>query len=156
MKLREKIKTPSYMKNVPFFFITVLLAPVAILLVFLNWNKLTSQMRSNHLTFSLLMTLLYISKLLPDGTFKIVFGALTMTLILFVTYIFFGGGRKKWNSDSFIAPKDKGIFLYGNGIIRKIGYSPNSWKDTLKIVERYRLSNVVRDSTWSHNKKWLI
>ena len=93
--MREKIKTPSYMKNVPFFLIAALLAPVAVLLVFLNWNKLTSQMRSNHLTFSLLMTLLYISKLLPDGTFKIVFGALTMTLILFVTYIFFGGGRKK-------------------------------------------------------------
>lgn len=96
VKMEDKeIKTPSYMKNVPFFFIAALFAPVAMLLVFLNWNKLTSQMRSNHLTFSILMTLLYISKILPDGTFKTVFSALTITLIIFVTYIFFGGGRKK-------------------------------------------------------------
>lgn len=91
----KDLKTPSYMKNVPFFFITALAAPVAMLLVFLNWGKLTSQMRSNHLTFSILMTLLYVSKILPDGTFKIIFSALTITLIIFVTYIFLGGGRKK-------------------------------------------------------------
>lgn len=90
----EKDPTPFYMRNVPFFFLTALLAPVAVLLVLLHWEKLSTQMRNNHLTFSILMTMLYISKILPDGLFKIIFAVFTWTLILFVTYIYFGGGRK--------------------------------------------------------------
>jgi len=90
----EKDPTPFYMRNVPFFFLTALLAPVAVLLVLLHWEKLSTQMRNNHLTFSILMTMLYISKILPDGLFKIIFAVFTWMLILFVTYIYFGGGRK--------------------------------------------------------------
>lgn len=92
---KNKDEIPYYMRNVPFFFfLTALLAPVAVLLVLLNWDKLSTQMRNNHLTFSILMTMLYISKILPDGLFKIIFAVFTWTLILFVTYIYFGGGRK--------------------------------------------------------------
>ncbi|WP_214891734.1 hypothetical protein [Exiguobacterium sp. s142] len=87
-------KIPAYMKNIPFFFIAALAAPVAMLLVFLNWSKITPQMRSNHLIFSILMTLLYVSKILPDGTLKLLLTALALTLILFVTYIVIGGKRK--------------------------------------------------------------
>lgn len=90
----NKDEIPYYMRNVPFFILAALLAPVAVLLVLLNWDKLSTQMRNNHLTFSILMTLLYISKILPDGLFKIIFAVFTWTLILFVTYIYFGGGRK--------------------------------------------------------------
>ncbi|MCY1691257.1 hypothetical protein OVA29_11655 [Exiguobacterium sp. SL14] len=92
----EKYKDdiPYCMKNVPFFFLTALLAPVAVLLVLLHWEKLSTQMRNNHLTFSILMTMLYISKILPDGLFKIIFAVFTWMLILFVKYIYFGGGRK--------------------------------------------------------------
>lgn len=90
----NKDEIPYYMRNVPFFILAALLAPVAVLLVLLNWDKLSTQMRNNHLTFSILMTLLYISKILPDGLFKIIYAVFTWTLILFVTYIYFGGGRK--------------------------------------------------------------
>ena len=91
---KNKDDMPYYLKNGPFFFLTVLLAPVAVLLVLLYWEKLSTQMRNNHLTFSILMTMLYISKILPDGLFKIIFAVFTWMLILFVTYIYFGGVRK--------------------------------------------------------------
>ncbi|WP_294741668.1 hypothetical protein [uncultured Exiguobacterium sp.] len=48
---KNKDEIPYYMRNVPFFFLTALLAPVAVLLVLLNWDKLSAQMRNNHLTF---------------------------------------------------------------------------------------------------------
>ncbi len=41
---KNKDEIPYYMRNVPFFFLTALLAPVAVLLVLLNWDKLSTQL----------------------------------------------------------------------------------------------------------------
>ncbi|RHB49625.1 hypothetical protein [Exiguobacterium sp. AM39-5BH] len=88
-------KLPFLMRSVPFFILLALCGPLAFILVLIYWRDLPEDRRGPHLIISILFSLLFISKILPDGWLRILVFSFTYTFILFLTYSIWGRKRKR-------------------------------------------------------------
>lgn len=88
-------KLPFLMRPVPFFILLALCGPLALILVLIYWQDSPEDRRGPHLMISILFSLLFISKNLPDGLLRILVLSFTYTLVLFLTYSIWGRKRKR-------------------------------------------------------------
>lgn len=68
----EEEELAWYLRNKALTWISFLLPPVAYVIIFLNYNKLSPNVRSNSLFFTTLMMCGWVVKLLPHNTFTFI------------------------------------------------------------------------------------
>ena len=73
-----------YLRDKALTWISFLLPPVAYVIIFLNYNQLSPNVRSNSLFFTTLMMCGWVVKLLPHNTFTFI---LACALVAFSTFL---------------------------------------------------------------------
>ncbi len=91
----DKSNVPFLMRPVPFFILLALFGPLALALVLIYWRDLPEDRRGPHMIMSILFSLMFISKILPNGILQIIVFSFTYTLVLFITYSIWGRKRKR-------------------------------------------------------------
>lgn len=87
-------KSPYYLRRIPFFIISYLIAPLAYILLFIKWRSLDSSVRNARLIVASLFLLLFIVDFFPAGLYQNIVLAIALTVGLFITFIGLGGGTK--------------------------------------------------------------
>ncbi|WP_294746854.1 hypothetical protein [uncultured Exiguobacterium sp.] len=93
MEDKEK-KSPYYLRRIPFFIISYLIAPLAYILLFIKWRSLDSSVRNARLIVASLFLLLFIVDFFTAGLYQNIVLAIALTVGLFITFIGLGGGTK--------------------------------------------------------------
>ncbi|MGA9467551.1 MAG: hypothetical protein WBV10_07975 [Exiguobacterium marinum] len=86
---------PFLMRRVPFFILYALCGPLALLILIIYWRDTPTNDRGPYLFFSVVFSLFFITKIIPDGLLRIVIFSSTYTLVLFVTYIMLDRKRNR-------------------------------------------------------------
>ncbi|WP_078147513.1 hypothetical protein [Exiguobacterium sp. HVEsp1] len=91
----EPKTTPFLMRRAPFFFLYALCGPLALLILIIYWRDTPTDDRGPYLFFSVVFSLFFIRKFIPNGLLSIVIFSATYTFVLFVTYIILNRKRNR-------------------------------------------------------------
>ncbi|WP_214741937.1 hypothetical protein [Exiguobacterium sp. s48] len=94
----EPKNIPFLMRRVPFFMLYALCGPLALVILIIYWRDTSTDDRGPYLFFSVVFSLFFITKIIPDGLLSIVIFSATYTFVLFATYIILN--RKRNSTDN--------------------------------------------------------
>nr|WP_214789777.1 hypothetical protein [Exiguobacterium sp. s124] len=87
------------MRRVPFFILYALCGPLALLILIIYWQDTPTDNRGPYLFFSVVFSLFFITKIIPDGLLNIVIFSATYTFVLFVTYVMLNQKRNRHENE---------------------------------------------------------